>query len=182
MRHFISLLDYSTEELTGILDKADYLADAWRENRMPMILNGKRAGLWFYGNGFRNRLAFEMGLKSMGAEVFYIPGELGREEPLEDMGHYLQNWLSMIVIRAKSHKDLLSLAEGIDIPVINARTDFSHPCEIMGDLQFIRIHRVSKVFINLMAAKGRESFYKQFGFVERPNEEFGAGMTQWIPK
>jgi Predicted acetyltransferase len=39
-----------------------------------------------------------------------------------------------------------------------------------------------KVFINLMAAKGRESFYKQFGFVERPNDELGAGMTQWISK
>ena len=38
------------------------------------------------------------------------------------------------------------------------------------------------VFINLMAAKGRESFYKQFGFIERPNDNLGAGMTQWINK
>ena len=38
------------------------------------------------------------------------------------------------------------------------------------------------VFINLMAAKGRESFYKQFGFIERPNDKLGSGMTKWISK
>jgi len=150
MRHFISLLDYSTEELTDILDRADCLAIAWRENRMPGILYGRRAGLWFYGNGFRNKLAFEMGLKSMGAEVFYIPGELGREEPLEDIGHYLHNWLSMLVIRAKSHHDLLYLTESIDIPVINARTNFNHPCEIIGDLQFVRTYRGSLDELNVV--------------------------------
>ncbi len=39
-----------------------------------------------------------------------------------------------------------------------------------------------KIFINLMAAKGRESFYKQFGFIERPNDELGSGMTQWLSR
>ena len=38
------------------------------------------------------------------------------------------------------------------------------------------------VFVNLMAAKGRESFYRKFGFIERPNENLGCGMTQWISK
>lgn len=141
MKHFISFLDYSTEELVGILDRADYLATAWRENRMPKSLMDRKIGLWFYGNGFRNRVAFELGAKAMGADISYIPGELGKEEPLEDVGHYLQNWFSMLVIRAKSHQYLTRLAEYTTIPIINARTDLSHPCEIMGDLQFIRKYR-----------------------------------------
>ena len=37
-----------------------------------------------------------------------------------------------------------------------------------------------EIFVNLMSAKNRETFYKQFGFVERPNDKVGAGMTQWI--
>lgn len=152
MKHFISLIDYSYEELTEILDRADYLAGAWRENRMPKSLKSKRVGLWFYGNGFRNRLAFEIGLRAMGADVSYIPGEMGREEPLEDIGHYLQNWFSMLVVRAKSHKDLVCLSESVEIPVINARTNFNHPCEIMGDLQFIRIHRGSIDDLNVVFA------------------------------
>lgn len=143
MKHFISLLDYSTDELLEVLDRAEFLAKAWREHKMPDSLKNKTVGLWFYGNGFRNRIAFEIGLKSMGASVSYIPGDLGIHEPLEDIGQYLSNWFSLLVIRAKNHKDLLYLSEHSSIPVINARTDFSHPCEIMGDLQYIRTYRGS---------------------------------------
>jgi ornithine carbamoyltransferase len=143
LKHFISLLDYSTADLYKIMDRADYLARAWRENRMPDSLKNRQVGLWFYGNGFRNRLAFEIGLRSMGASVSYIPGELGRNEPLEDIAPFLGNWYSLLVIRAKRHEDLLYLAGSSPIPVINARTDFGHPCEIMGDLQYIRQHRGS---------------------------------------
>lgn len=143
MKHFISLLDYTHEELVELLDRADVLADAWRENRMPKSLSDKKIGIWSYGNGFRNRLAFEIGARAMGADVSYIPGELGKEEPLEDIGHYLQNWYSMLVIRANSHQDLTLLSEYIKIPIINARTNYSHPCEIIGDLQFIRKYRKS---------------------------------------
>lgn len=141
MRHFISLLDYTIEELTEILNRADHLGIAWKEKSMPQSLANKQIGLWFYGQGFRNRVAFEVGAKSMGASISYIPGELGIHEPLEDIGHYLENWYSMLIIRAKKHSDLLYLSENTTIPVINARTDYSHPCEIMGDLQFIRKYR-----------------------------------------
>lgn len=150
MKHFISLLDYSHEELVEILNRADYLSDAWRENRMPKSLANKRIGLWFYENGFRNRLAFELGAQAMGASVTYIPGELGVSEPLEDVGHYLQNWYSMLVIRAKRHSNLTYLSENTAIPIINARTDFSHPCEIMSDLQFVRKYRGSIEGLNVV--------------------------------
>ena len=143
MRHFISLLDYSQEELTEVLNRADYLASAWRENRMPNSLHGMQIGLWLYGNGFRNRLAFEIGLKAMGASISYIPGELGKDEPLSDIGQYLANWYSILIVRAKRHNDLIHLSKSSNLPVVNARTEFSHPCEIMGDLQFIRKYRGS---------------------------------------
>ena len=150
MRHFISLLDYTHEELIEILDRADYLKCAWRENRMPKSLINKQIGLWFPGNGFRNRLAFEIGLQAMGASASYIPGELGLHEPLEDIGHYLENWYSILVIRAKKHEDLIYISENTTIPVINGCTDYSHPCEIMGDLQFVRKHRGSLDDLNVI--------------------------------
>jgi len=77
----------------------------------------------------------------MGAFVSFIPGELAVHEPLEDMAGYWGNWLSMWVIRAKRHEYLLHIASLSNIPVINARTDKSHSCEIMGDLQYIRQYR-----------------------------------------
>ncbi len=143
MSGLIALTDLSGDELTRILDRADILADAWRQNTMPQVLKGKQVGLWFYGQGFRNRVAFEIGARAMGASVSYIPGDLGVHEPLEDMGHYLDNWFSMLVVRARKHDDLLYLSDSMRAPVINARTNFNHPCEIIGDLQFIRKHRGS---------------------------------------
>lgn len=150
MRHFISLLDYTTEELTEILNRADHLEISWKEKNMPQSLANKQIGLWFYGQGFRNRVAFEIGAKAMGASISYIPGELGIHEPLEDIGHYLENWYSMLIVRAKKHNDLLYLSVNTTTPVINARTDYSHPCEIMGDLQFIRKYRGSIDELNVV--------------------------------
>ena len=141
MKDFISLLDYTHQELVRILDRADVLYTLWKQNQMPPTLSNQQIGLWFLGNGFRNRLAFEIGARAMGGQVAYIPGDLGIQEPLEDIGYYLENWFSMLVVRAAQHDDLTYLAEHTRIPVINARTNFSHPCEIMGDLQFIRRHR-----------------------------------------
>jgi ornithine carbamoyltransferase len=141
MKNFISLRDFSSKELTALLDRADYFKRVWKENKMPKSLRNLKIGLWFYGNGFRNRVAFELGAKEMGAFVSFIPGELGVHEPLEDIAGYLGNWFSMLVIRAKRHEDLLHVASLSNIPIINARTDKSHPCEIMGDLQYIRKYR-----------------------------------------
>ena len=141
MKNFISLRDFSAEELTELLDRADWLRTAWNENRMPKSLQNQRVALWFYGKGFRNRVAFELGAKEMGASVSFIPGELGVHEPLEDIASYLGNWFSILILRTKKHEDLLYIASDCDMPVINARTDKSHPCEIMGDLQFIRGYR-----------------------------------------
>lgn len=143
MKDFISLLDYSYDALIHILDRADELYDAWQRGQMPQRLLNQQVGLWFYGQGFRNRLAFEIGAKAMGAHVSYVPGELGVHEPLEDIGAYLENWYSLLIVRAAHHADLTCLANHTAVPVINARTEISHPCEIMGDLQFIRRHRGS---------------------------------------
>ena len=119
------------------------MREAWKQCRMPQSLENQRVALWFCGQGFRNRMAFEIGAREMGVNVSYVPGEVGVHEPLEDIGHYLRNWFTMLVVRAKRREDLLFLARSANIPTINARTDRSHPCEIMGDLQFIRRHRGS---------------------------------------
>ena len=138
MRHFLSLLDYTAAELSSLLDRADELAKLRQRQAMPQALRGKSIALWFYGHGFRNRVAFEIGVSEMGGSVVHVPGELGVHEPLEDVAGYLQNWFSMLVIRAQRHGDLLELASRSTIPVINARTDRGHPCEVMGDLLYLR--------------------------------------------
>lgn len=107
---------------------------------MPQTLAGKRLAFWFSGTGFRNRLAFELGATAMGATVAYVPGELGAES-IEDVAGYLQNWFSMLVVRCERHQNLLELAANSGAPVINARTDKGHPCEVLGDLMYVREQR-----------------------------------------
>jgi ornithine carbamoyltransferase len=108
---------------------------------MPQALRNKRVALWFYGDGFRNRIAFELGAKEMGASIAYMPGELGVQEPIEDIAGYLENWFALVVLRVKRHEDLMEVAARSRIPIINARTDRSHPCEILGDLLYMRQRR-----------------------------------------
>lgn len=141
VKHFLSLRDWGPARTMQTLDRADELARLWKVGRMPQALGGKRVALWFYGSGFRNRLAFELGAKEMGASIAYMPGELGVHEPIEDVAGYLANWFEVLVLRAKRHEDLLQVAARSQIPVINARTDRSHPCEILGDLLHVRRRR-----------------------------------------
>ncbi len=150
MRNFIEITDFTTDELLHILNRADELKVHWHNNEMPQSLEKQRIALLFCGNGFRNRMAFEIGARAMGADVSYVPGELGIDEPLEDVGHYLKNWFSMLIIRAKSHEYLVSVSKDASIPTINARTDYNHPCEILGDLQYIRRIRGSIDELNVV--------------------------------
>ncbi|MFH1523394.1 MAG: ornithine carbamoyltransferase [Chloroflexota bacterium] len=143
MKNFILLNDLDQSEIHRILDRADSLQERWKVNKMPQTLTNKKLALWFWGQGFRNRVAFEIGARSMGADVSFIPGELAVHEPLQDIIHYLNNWFSMLVIRCRSYENLKKVTEDSIVPVINARTNFNHPCEIMGDLQYIRQKRKS---------------------------------------
>ena len=143
MKNFIHLNDLDQAEIYRLLDRADELQEKWKANQMPLSLKNKKLALWFWGHGFRNRMAFEIGARSMGADVSFVPGELGVHEPLEDVAHYLDNWFSMLIIRCRSHDHLKRVAEDATVPVINARTDFNHPCEIVGDLQYVRQKRKS---------------------------------------
>ena len=138
MKHFLKVDDFSKQEILYLLKRADLLQYRWQRNLMPRTLKGRRVALWFYGNGFRNRTAFEIGARALGADVSFIPGELGVHEPIEDIARYLDNWFSLKVIRCRNYRDLAQVAQDSIHPVINARTDRNHPCEIMGDLQYIR--------------------------------------------
>jgi ornithine carbamoyltransferase len=141
MNDFLAITDCSGDALRAIMDRADELADRWVARDMPQSLAGRRIALWFFGQGFRNRLAFEIGARAMGADVSFVPGDLGVHEPIEDVGHYLGNWFDALVVRSRSHALLESLARDFPSAVINARTEYNHPCEVLSDLQFVRRQR-----------------------------------------
>jgi len=137
-RSFISFLDYSQNELFSLLDLSDRLRGQFHANQLPRVLKSKSVALVWDAGGFRNRAAFELGIAAMGGMAVQIPGRLDERELIEDVTSYLNNWFDGIVARTRSHDHMLRLASAAHVPVINARTDYNHPCEILGDLAYIR--------------------------------------------
>ena len=139
----ITLLDYSKKEIIEILDLANTLREAWRSRTVPQSLAGKSLALIWDAEGFRNRVSFELGIARMGGTWVQVPGQLDERESIEDVVRYLDNWFDGIVARTQTYDHMQRLAAASCHPVINARTDFNHPCEILGDLAYLRAKRGS---------------------------------------
>jgi ornithine carbamoyltransferase len=140
-KNFISFLDYSEQELLALLDLSARLRAQWLSAQLPRVLHGKAIALIWDTEGFRNRVAFELGIQAMGGIAVPIPGRLDERESIEDVTLYLNNWFDAIVARTRPHRHMQRLAAAAQIPVVNARTDYNHPCEILGDLAYIRARK-----------------------------------------
>ena len=79
----------------------------------------------------------------MGGTAVRVPGHLDERESVEDIARYLDNWVDVIVVRARAHEHVERLAKAARAPVVNARTPFNHPCEVIGDLAFVHGQRGS---------------------------------------
>ena len=137
-KDFISFLDWSTSDLMDLVDAARTCRQMWKKQRSPQVLSGRRIALIWDAEGFRNRVAFELGIAELGGVSVRVPGALDERESIEDFARYLDNWFDAIVARTSTHEHMLRLAESARVPVINARTSFNHPCEILGDLAYVR--------------------------------------------
>ncbi len=137
-RHFLQVCDLAQEALFELFERAQTFEAAFHAKQVPRLLEGKRVALSFEDGGFRNRVAFELGIRLMGGEAVFVPGRPGQKEPAKDIAKYLSNWFDAIVIRTPEYGVLEEIAEASSIPVINARTRYNHPCEILGDLAFVR--------------------------------------------
>lgn len=140
---FLHLNDFSESELVALMDSADALRLSWIANETPRNLCNKNVALIWNAGGFRNRVAFELGITAMGGKAVQIPGKLDSREPIEDIVRYLANWFHAIVARTETHEQMIRLAHAASIPVINARTSHNHPCEILADLTYVRAKRGS---------------------------------------
>lgn len=137
-RHFLAVYDLVRSEIDELFQQAILFAGHFHGRTMPRLLEGKRIALSFEDGGFRNRVAFELGIKQMGGESVYIPGRPGEREAGDDIARYLSNWFDAIVIRTPEYRMIEQMACAARVPVINARTRHNHPCEVLADLAFVR--------------------------------------------
>jgi ornithine carbamoyltransferase len=138
-RDLVSIQDLSPEEITGLLDLASAMKQSPAEFRG--MLSGKQLVLFFEKPSLRTRLTFEAGMNSLGGVSFFVDqtaSRLDAREPLSDIAHNLERWVDGVVLRTFAHETVAKMAEYASIPVINALSDFEHPCQALADFLTIR--------------------------------------------
>jgi ornithine carbamoyltransferase len=142
-RHFISLLDLSPDELTGLLDRADSLKQEIKSGVMSQALQGRTLAMMFDKSSTRTRVSFETGMNQLGGSALFLSpndAQIGRGEPIEDTARVLSRMVDIVAIRTGAHENIIRFAEHSSVPVINALTDFNHPCQLLADVMTVREH------------------------------------------
>ncbi|MEJ2010742.1 MAG: ornithine carbamoyltransferase [Anaerolineales bacterium] len=137
MRHFLSIADQSTQELTGLLELAVELKRAWNEGGNEALLKDKVLAMVFQKPSLRTRVSFDMAMRHLGGDALYLsPSEigLGKREAIADISRVLSGYVDAIMARVFDHQHILELAEYASVPVINGLSDYNHPCQAMADV------------------------------------------------
>ncbi|OIQ60111.1 ornithine carbamoyltransferase [Moorella thermoacetica] len=140
-RDFLSLKDFSSEEIFYLLDLADDLKAKLKRGEPHPLLAGKTLGMIFTKRSTRTRVSFEVGMYQLGGYPLFLTKDdlqLGRGETIADTARVLSRYLDGIMIRTYSHREVEELAEYASIPVINGLTDFLHPTQALADIMTIR--------------------------------------------
>ena len=138
-KNFLSLLDIQQAELEEIF----LLADSLKTNGSYRPLAGKSVAMIFQKPSLRTRVSFEVGIVQLGGHPIFLSQEgigIGKRETAGDIARLLSRMTNMIVARLFDHEVLVELAQRASVPVINALTDLSHPCQIVADLYTMRQH------------------------------------------
>ncbi|MFV0412324.1 MAG: ornithine carbamoyltransferase [Oscillospiraceae bacterium] len=141
MKHLLKLSDWSTEEITGVLDLADKLKAEHKAGVKHTQLLGKSVALVFTKASTRTRCSFDVGVYQLGGHPVTLSSaesQIGRGEPIQDTARVLARYFDAVMIRTYKQSDVEQLAEYGGIPVINGLTDYAHPCQVLADLQTIR--------------------------------------------
>ena len=137
MKHFLSLLDYTAQEIDHLLKLAIRLKKEFRAGGNKPILQGKSLAMLFQKPSLRTRTSFEMGMVHLGGYAFSLaPAEvkMGERESPADVARVLSGYVSAVMGRVLRHEDIVELAEYASIPVINGLSDHNHPVQAMTDL------------------------------------------------
>ncbi len=137
MKHFINIADFEPEQLQRLLDKAADDKNNFQAGRLGPSLERKVMAMVFEKPSLRTRVSFEAAMTHLGGHAIYLaPADigLGTREPVQDVARVLGGMCDVIMARTFSHGIIEDLARFSPVPVINALSDYSHPCQAMADM------------------------------------------------
>lgn len=145
-RDLLSIRDLSSAEILELVACAEKMKAKLARGTLRRSLSGKIVGLVFVKPSTRTRVSFEAAVYRLGGQAIFMTAQdtqISRKEPLSDMARVLERYIDAIVIRTFAQEDVEELARYASIPVINALTDHSHPCQVLADLLTIKEKRGS---------------------------------------
>jgi ornithine carbamoyltransferase len=134
-RDFLRITDLDRGELLELIERAAEWKLLGRKGPRP--LEGQTIGLVFEKASTRTRVSFEVAAAQLGGNAIFLSPrdtQLGRGEPIRDTARVLSRYLDALVVRTFGHEAIQEIAGFADVPVINALTDASHPCQVVADL------------------------------------------------
>jgi len=133
-KDFLSIADWSSNELAKILELSAKIKS--RSEKYKDSIKGKSVALIFEKQSLRTHVTFDVGINQLGGHSVYLTQSdinLGKRESIYDVSKNLERWMSAVVVRTYAHQICVDMARYMRIPVINALTDFEHPCQAVGD-------------------------------------------------
>ena len=159
MRHFLKETDFNAAEAARVFDIARTLKAERRQRRHARRpLEGESWGMLFFKNSTRTRVSFEVGIKELGAHPVILDQkstQISRGEPISDTARVLSRYLHGIVVRCYGHDTLHQFAQHGTMPVVNALSDFLHPCQIYSD-GFTLAERWDPAGASIASLRGRK--------------------------
>jgi len=144
MKDFLSINEYSAEQLKELLQESSELKKLYKAGGRDLCLSGKTLAMLFEKPSLRTRISFQVAMTDLGGNAIYVKpediGGIGKREPIKDMARVLSRYVDGIMARTFEHSTVTELAAFATVPVINALTDFSHPCQAMADMLTIQEH------------------------------------------
>lgn len=143
-RDFISLADYTYDEIWYLLKLAKELKEKQKKGIEHKYLTGKTLAMIFQKASTRTRVSFEAAMYHLGGLGMFLSKndlQIGRGEPIQDTARVLARYCDGILIRTFSHQEVLDLAYYADVPVINGLTDDYHPTQVLADLLTVWEHK-----------------------------------------
>jgi ornithine carbamoyltransferase len=144
MKDFLSINECSAEQLKELLEVSTQLKKLYKSGSRDLCLCGKNLAMLFEKPSLRTRMSFQVAMTDLGGNAIYVKpediGGIGKREPIKDIARVLSRYVSGIMARTFEHSSVTELAKFATVPVINALTDWSHPCQAMADMLTIVEH------------------------------------------
>jgi len=144
MKDFLSINDCSCEQLKELLELSSELKKLYKSGGRDLCLSGKSLAMLFEKPSLRTRISFQAAMTELGGAAIYVKpediGGIGKREPIKDLARVLSRYVDGIMARTFEHSTVTQLAEFAEVPVINALTDWLHPCQAMADVLTINEH------------------------------------------